>query len=92
LQKDWKSTEIMKTTLGAVAKFIVPDWGLKSTMAIEEDGTAIQPNVHILFKISQIFVNTFKQIFDFIAQSGSKNFASVLCVVCLKGGGGWAPV
>jgi hypothetical protein len=30
-------------TLVAVAKFIVPDWGIKSTMAMEEDGAAIQP-------------------------------------------------
>jgi hypothetical protein len=28
--------------LVAVAKFIVPDWGIKSTMAMEEDGAAIQ--------------------------------------------------
>jgi hypothetical protein len=29
--------------LGAVAKFIVPDWGIKSTMAMEEDGTRGRP-------------------------------------------------
>jgi hypothetical protein len=27
--------------LVAVAKFIVPDWGIKSTMAMEEDGAAM---------------------------------------------------
>jgi len=27
--------------LVAVAKFIVPDWGIKSTMVMEEDGAAI---------------------------------------------------